>query len=438
MSILGLKTDTCKSRHTARRHKLVSQDSRGRRYELRSALCREYGPEMRDANAGLCECGGPLMVANGVVVRRAGDSAGFAGVKSCGRATVCPVCAAKVGAHRAGEISRVVEHSTERGGSVVLLTLTMRHHRGQGLAYLWDALSASWKAATNGRRWRSERESYGVRGYVRAVETTYGENGWHLHVHALVMFEGHASDTTVSALAESMFGRWSDRLVSCGLDAPALQHGVDWKRVGSRPTACDVLASYLTKIASGVGFEVGSSSEKTGRRSGSRSVWQIAQAAVSGEDETERRRSMALWLEWLECSRGRRMLTWSRGLRAEVGLGKELSDEEAANETVDGDAVAVIPARSWGLMRSSYADLLGDILRLTEAGHGWANLAAMVRHRDARLEIFPAPDSVREWCREGPGEPLVGVDDARAVLNVRNGSGRSAGGRVMAVVESGR
>lgn len=405
MTILGADTGASKPRSTARRHKLVSQDARGRRFEVRRALVREYGPDLRQENKGLCECGGPLMVANGVVVRRSGDSAGFAGVKSCGRATACPVCAAKIGAHRAAEISDAVRHYRGNGGDVVMLTLTMRHRQGQALEDLWEALSASWKAATNGRRWRADREAYNVGGFSRTVENTYGENGWHLHVHALLYFRESVPDETVKELCEAMFWRWSSKLEEHGLDTPTLQHGVDWKRAADRPgeDGAEVLAKYLTKVASGIGFEMAGSTEKKGRRIGSVTPWQIAQLAVSGEDEAERKKYMALWLEWLRCSRGKRMHTWSRGLREEVGLGLELTDEEVAELALDGDAVAVIPARSWGIIRTRYPELMGDILRLAEAGQSWQNLRTLVGTVDSRLSMQPPSDALRAWCRDNSG-----------------------------------
>ena len=402
MLSLDAQSDT-RNTDTATHRKLVSRDPRGLRFELRRALVSSYGSDLRTDNKGLIECGAPLMVANGVVVRKSGDSAGYAGVKSCGRASVCPVCAAKVGSHRAGEISEAVTHYRGNGGDVIMLTLTMRHRNGQSLEDLWAALSASWKAATNGRKWRSERQKFKVAGFNRTVETTYGENGWHLHVHALLYFREPVADETVEELSQSMFWRWSSKLQEHGLEAPSFQHGIDWKRASNsygEDDAAEVLAAYLTKVASGIGFEMAGSTEKKGRRTGSVSPWQIAQLAVAAEDATERKKYMALWLEWLRCSRGKRMHTWSRGLRDEIGLGQELTDEEAAKIELDGDAVAVIPARSWGIMRTRYPELLGDILRLVEGGHSWERLAELVRLRDTRLRIEPAPEPVRQWCRE--------------------------------------
>lgn len=379
-------TDTPKSRPI----RFVSRDARGRRYELRSALQRSYSAERRSENEGLCSCGAPLNVSNGVAVRSDGTRAGYGGTKSCGRASVCPTCAAKVGAHRSGEITQVVQHYADRDCTVFMLTLTMRHNRSQSLAELWAALSAGWKAATNGRKWRKERDEYGIDGYVRATETTWSEkNGWHLHIHSLICFEGEVSNERIKHLSESMFARWSAKLEEKGLDAPTLAHGVDWKRLGKKPADCDVLASYLTKITSGIAFEVGNSTEKKGRRQGHLSTWQIAQEAVRGTGD---KLMMAIWLEWLEESRGKRMLNWSRGLRAQVGIGAELTDEEVAAQEVGGDQVATIPARSWGIMRTEHSQLLGDVLRLVEGGHDWRALDQLVSRADPRLTIYPPDD----------------------------------------------
>ena len=43
----------------------------------------------------------------------------------------CPVCAVKVAARRADDLATVMRAVHDRGGSAFMLTLTMRHKRGQ-------------------------------------------------------------------------------------------------------------------------------------------------------------------------------------------------------------------------------------------------------------------------------------------------------------------
>lgn len=388
---------------------LESKDARGLRFETRRYLVqRYYADQIWEPN--LIACGQPLLNVNGVLVQKHGERAGFGGLKTCGRSSVCPVCAAKVGSHRASEIEQVCSHFAN--GTVVMLTLTMRHNIGQSLEYLWNGLTRSWKAATNGRGWRRERDNFGISGYVCNREATWGyDNGWHLHVHALLFFEDNdVTDERIETLSESMFYRWSAKLVDLGLDAPTLAHGVDWKRVGKEGESTDpgqsrVLASYLTKIASGIGFEVGNSTEKKGRMVGHFSPWQLAQMALTEEDDGERERFWRLWNEWRRVSLGKRFINWSRGLRQLAGLGKEKTDEEIAAEGDEGDLVASIPAKSWRIMRKKYPRLLGEILTLVEAGHDWENLDSVVRFTDSRLSVFPPPAHLIEQRRLSRGDP---------------------------------
>ena len=56
-----------------------------------------------------------------------------AGLKTCGSVWCCPVCAAKIATRRADDLATVVRAVDDLGGSAFLLTLTMRHDRGDRL-----------------------------------------------------------------------------------------------------------------------------------------------------------------------------------------------------------------------------------------------------------------------------------------------------------------
>jgi hypothetical protein len=60
-------------------------------------------------------------------------SAAYGGLKTCGSVWCCPVCAAKIATRRADELATVMRAVDELGGSAFLLTLTMRHDRGDRL-----------------------------------------------------------------------------------------------------------------------------------------------------------------------------------------------------------------------------------------------------------------------------------------------------------------
>lgn len=359
-----------------------SPDVRGIRFELRRPLQR-ITPDKTFRGCGR-PLGGQVLVGIGP-----GGRAGYSGLKSCGKAWLCPVCAAKVGAHRLSDIETVLKsHETEHAGcSVAMLTLTMRHHKGQKLADLWKALSAAWKAATNGRCWKRDREIYGIVGYVRVVEATHGANGWHLHIHSLLMFDSDVPTSQLEGIGGSMFERWSSKLQALGMAAPLRNSGgLDIRRVGdARTDSKTVLAAYLTKIASGIGLELTNGSGKSAR-GGGRTLWEIGQDAIGGDSA-----SLGLWREWAEASAGKRAISWSRGLRAAAGLGKELTDEEIVEQTeAQAETVAAIPFDSWmELLKQPH--LLGEILNLVDAGGGFLMLRDYLAKRAPGIVVCPAP-----------------------------------------------
>ena len=134
-----------------------------------------------------------------------------------------------------------------------LLTFTMRHHAGQALTTLWAALSAAWRSVTSGRAVERERTRWGVLGMVRVIEATHGEHGWHLHVHALVAFDGPVSTDLARELGGAMFGRWERALVRKGLSAPLEDRGgLDVRAVDLGTGSISAVADYLGKITAEV------------------------------------------------------------------------------------------------------------------------------------------------------------------------------------------
>lgn len=70
----------------------------------------------------------------GVITNKDGTrSAAYGGLKHCGSAWCGPVCAVKVATRRADDLAAVMRAIHQQGGSAFMLTLTMRHARGDRL-----------------------------------------------------------------------------------------------------------------------------------------------------------------------------------------------------------------------------------------------------------------------------------------------------------------
>ena len=352
------------------------RDRRSSRYAVREELYTVSSLErVRD-------CGRPLGK-SGVIVRLSGDVgssdavAGFGGLTTCGSVWACPVCAAKVANQRQNDIETVINRHMANGGDVAMLTLTMRHHRGQKLAKLWkEGVSAGWKAATNGAGWRRDKQDHGVKHYVRVVEVTHGKNGWHVHVHALLLGENFQDSGKLKQLGQRMFARWNMKLQNQGFSAPIENKGgLKIQRIAPGKEASKALSDYFTKagmnpdvkwdatqaeaqaeakgardMAHKVSMEAARSDLKDAKH-GNRTPWGILSDLIKTKDASDKE----LWHEYEEASKGKRQIVWSRGCRDEYNLDEEKTDEELAEEDFDGENIALIEGSDYraGCKKSS-------------------------------------------------------------------------------------
>lgn len=385
--------------------------------------------------------------------------AGLSNLQSCGSGWVCPVCSGKIQASRAAELGAVLAYGREQKHTLAMITLTVRHKRGDSLSSVWDAVSAGWHAVTGGQgpkywgseksedflerlgRWEQgcfeaaagrgrwprggragirpvrrvgDREARGVVGWARAVEVTHGLNGWHVHVHAVVMLEGDATTAKANALllADSMFDRWQTGIVKAGFTAVKALGGL---HVTVAEGASKRLAEYLTKDQFGTGdtaekirasvgkkgrklaLEAALGDAKRGKRGG-RTPFQV----LDEIDFADPGQDLAIWREWVSGSAGRLALTWSRGFRALVpDLPDEpKTDEQIADEQLESAPLLSLTPAGWAVV----VDRQGELLNVMEAG-GLAGLIEWLRGvglepfvGDGSVQVLPGPP---RFCARG-------------------------------------
>jgi hypothetical protein len=253
------------------------------------------------------------------------------------------VCSAKIAVTRIAELDKLLAWNAERGGSAAMATFTMSHHKGHRLKSVWDALSGAWQHMTQGRAaqdgpWKQLRVTMlEGDGYVRVVEVTHGENGWHVHIHLLLLFARESiSKHTAEALASELFKVWSAGLEKHGFTA-SREYGVDVRVCRGSEQSREMLSDYFQKIA----YEAAGGRFKSGRNGG-RTPFEILADGL----ETGLADDLELWLEWEAASKGRRQLLWSRGLKKRVGI-EDLDDEEIAAQKDEGETLLVLPRLSW-------------------------------------------------------------------------------------------
>lgn len=351
--------------------------ARERRYHRRGIL---WGMSELER---VCKCGRVVMDARGVGVRRSASGVvGLAGLTTCGSVWSCPVCNAKVMSRRAMEIGAAVTAWEAQGGAVGFMTLTMRHDKGQSLVMLWDALAKAWGRVTGGKAWLTDKASAGIGGWLRVVEVTIGENGWHVHVHALVFLNGSKkAGHRLERLQRAMFGRWSRALVRSGLDAPRM---IGQEAHIVKGAADKSLSEYFTKARDdatyGIGLELAHSQSKIARDGfGTFTPWELLTMVDLADTEERFLMARDLWCEWESGSKGRRQIAWSKGFRDVVGLGEEVEDEEIAAEVAgdESDTVVYITAAGWASIRRE-PSTIGKMLDVLAKG-GAGDLVLFLR-----------------------------------------------------------
>jgi hypothetical protein len=185
-------------------------------------------------------------------------------------------------------------------------------------------------------------------GSVRALEVTTGPNGWHPHLHVLVLTESPISDDDRKAYQTLVFRRWQrliterNKKTGKAYRPPDREHGITFV-----PSHKD---EYIAKLGLADELTRGSwkhSKDLAGYRTPLQVLRDITQARADGKIANSR--DVALWTEYADEMRGARQLTWSRGLRRMYSMGDEQTDLELADkeESDPGQQIYVVSAAIW-------------------------------------------------------------------------------------------
>jgi hypothetical protein len=246
----------------------------------------------------------------------------FGGLSNCGNAWQCPCCSSTISYTRGCEVYHAMAENAKRGGQSLFLTLTQPHNSVDTLKHLVGVQGeASGKLFGNGTVKRFlKKHSY--LGKIKAFEITHGQvNGWHPHLHIILLFENITILKHVKELETLIYNAWSRYIVKAGGQLPSEEHGVDLRL--PRSNTYDEIAAYVAKW----GMEVASHGTKRGRGKTSRTPFQIL------DDLHDRycHKDHKLMLEYAEATHRKQRIHWSKGLKALFNI-EDILDEELANK----------------------------------------------------------------------------------------------------------
>jgi hypothetical protein len=298
----------------------------------------------------------------------------------CSRIWTCPVCAARVSEARRAELTLAVERS---GLCAALVTLTMRHNIGQELKPLVRVITDSYRRLKSGRWYQDIKKEYDLFGDVRALELTYGENGWHPHIHALWLFERELQPSALHGLENELKRRFLAILGQLGHDA-TWEHGLTVR--GDKGYVKEYIAKFGRLPVRdldgqwGVFRELTKGNVKIARSKSGLTPWGLLLAYAEGE-----KRAGELFIEYARAFKGYHQLQWSRGLRERLGI--EAVSDELAGMIADVPVLMSLDRNSWDDICNARARgvLLKEVVRTKgdiSAVQGW--IAVIVEKETAQ------------------------------------------------------
>ena len=286
------------------------------------------------------------------------QKAHFKGLQTCGSVWADPVCASKITERRRVELTGALAANPQY--RVALVTLTLRHAAGDRLDAVLDPMLAAYRFIKSGRRWKEFVGDVGLVGSIRALEVTLGKNGWHPHLHLLTFQDGGQPADLEGFLTE----RWLAAIERQGREALA-GPGCDVR------TANADVAAYIAKYGTQpidttfrwtLEHELAKGPAKRGKDGGGETPTQLLANYLVGHKESGWR-----WQEYAHTFKGKRQLQWSRGLRDLLGLDKELTDKELAEQQEkDSVLLAALSLSQWRAVLGN--DCRGELLEVASSG----------------------------------------------------------------------
>jgi hypothetical protein len=235
----------------------------------------------------------------------------------------------------------------------LFVTLTARHSRDDQLEDLLESFKAAKRYMRSGRKWQGVKDDYMVKGSITATENTWGfDNGWHVHFHE-IFFVGAAVD--LEEVESRFYQLWHKSLDREGLDC-SRDHGVEVLY------GADKVGKYITKW----GLDNELTSIHKAAKKGHFTPFQLLALYREGHEWAG-----GLFQSHADATKGKTSLRWSRGLRDDMGLGRELTDEELAEAGAGDDSHLMVrfTRSEWNqLLYSGRQGVIGELLIIAERG----------------------------------------------------------------------
>lgn len=319
-------------------------------HEIKRNLASLRISEPRTIGCGCRTIGGNVILS---IDTRHGN-ARASGVETCGSVWACPVCREKIMSERSNELKAIGEAWTKQGGKTTLLTLTFSHNYQDDLSKLLghsdrrEGLKGAVRRFRQSHYWRALKDTIGYEADCRSLEITWGNNGFHPHIHMLIYHTKGTTKAQLKAIKTDLYKNWRDCCIDSGLEAPNFENGLDIRPAVSR--------DYIAKW--GMVQELASPHRKKGAQKSSMTIPEMEYKVLELPLQDPRnQRIQGLLYNYYRILKGSKLLTWGGQKKGEPSFKKrmigeeEKTDEELATiqvkELIHLWAMVEIPSSQW-------------------------------------------------------------------------------------------
>jgi plasmid rolling circle replication initiator protein Rep len=285
----------------------------------------------------------------------------FTNLQSCKSVWACPVCSLKISSFRAEQVRQMCSSAFEQGYQAIFMTFTMGHNASQSAELLQENMANAFRKLTRHKTYKSMAKSgFGVEvwdntkyqqeseksyrdlisideernkkaldflkiarkfkpAFIRALEVTKNENGWHPHLHILFFYKGTwEEDGKVFSLRLRKL--WRTCLQQLGFKC-LLKHQVG-KPVYDQAGVSD----YITK------WDLSKELTEGHTKKSSRTPFKIFEEYQHSKEL----KTLNEFKEFALAFHGARQLTFSRGIKEEfLNMPDKSDDEIVKDEAID-------------------------------------------------------------------------------------------------------
>lgn len=293
-----------------------------------------------------------------VFKNRQTQKAFYGGLMICGSVWICPVCAAKISERRRAELKQAVSSHRDSGGNLTMLTLTFSHFKSDRLEDSLKSLGQAVLKFRSGKRYDGLRKELGLFGSVRAMEITYGKNGWHPHFHILNFHEYEIEGCEREEYESRFYDLWSAACEKYGLRC-SKEHGV---KLGDATEAEYYIGKWgdLIEKKWQIDSEMSKSHVKKGREEGLTPFDFLRRIVEDGDLEFE-----SQFREYAGAMKGKQQLKWSRGLKERFAINDKTDEEIAESKEEPADLLGGLTWQDWRyIIQNDYRAKLLDYIEL--------------------------------------------------------------------------